>query len=170
MFSVFDKIFTVAQAAKAGGVTEKQLRNWLDRSLIESAADEDRTNTNWRKFAVVDVLQVAVIGRLSAYGVGIEMADEIYHKILGGRLKIFRRFKKPPENALSAMLKVIKICFSHPKSTRPMRYWSSETPQMPDYFTAEDPPGDYGVIAIHPLFIEVTERLLEIAEAEAKNG
>lgn len=68
------------------------------------------------------------------------------------------------------MLQNVKICFVHPKTKEPLKYWSSESPHMPDFFAVDDAPGDYAAIAVMPLFKEVVGRLLKIAEAGGKDG
>lgn len=167
MFSLSAQIFTFGMAAKGAGITEKQLRNWLARSLIDIPADDDRTEGNWRRFAVTDVLHVATVARLSRYGVQIEKADQIYRRSVGGSLQVFKRFKNAPEDALVAFLKPIEILFTQQTGENELRWRQTQAGQTPD-FAADDAPTDYTIVSMRALLKEVMGRLLVIAEQEAK--
>lgn len=68
---------TFALAAKAAGITEKQLRNWLDKAQIALEGDDERSEGQWRRFSLIDVVRLGIVGTLASYGVPVMQAAEI---------------------------------------------------------------------------------------------
>lgn len=66
-----------SDAATAARVTERQLRNWLDRQQFRPLGDAGREDGRWRRFAPVDVVRLAVFGRLVANGCTVAEAGDI---------------------------------------------------------------------------------------------
>jgi len=70
-------------ATHAVGISQKRVRNWLDRNLIHLDADEERTGeTKHRRFSELDVMRLGVIARLTVYGFSAERASEIVEELL----------------------------------------------------------------------------------------
>lgn len=172
MLSLSAQSFTFGQAAKGAGITEKQLRNWLARSLIELPADDDRTEANWRKFAVTDIFHIAVVARLSRYGVSIPDADMIYRKFVGSKLEATKRFKNMPQDALVAMLRPIAIAISQPLGDAEPRYWQINTlaDSSPVDFDASDAPTDYALVSMQTLMLSVIRRLIALVDREGADN
>jgi DNA-binding transcriptional MerR regulator len=68
---------TFSHAARAAGVTDRTLRNWLDRGQVILEGDDGRVGATWRRFSILDVVRLAIIGRLVDYGVPVAEAYEI---------------------------------------------------------------------------------------------
>jgi hypothetical protein len=77
MRPIGDAQVTFGQAARAAGITEKQLRNWLDKGQVLLIGDDKREQGQWRKFAIIDLIRIASVGRLVSYGVDVSTAYEL---------------------------------------------------------------------------------------------
>lgn len=60
--------------------TPKTLRNWLQRDQVTLFSDSG--GTGWREFSYPDVALLAVVRRLVRYGMKVEIADALAHKIV----------------------------------------------------------------------------------------
>ncbi|MGH6792858.1 MAG: hypothetical protein ACRECF_09000 [Methyloceanibacter sp.] len=68
---------TFTRAAYAAGISEKQLRGWLDNSKVGLEGDDDRSEGQWRRFSLIDVVRLGIVGTLVSYGVPVVLAAEI---------------------------------------------------------------------------------------------
>jgi hypothetical protein len=71
---------TFKLAAHAAGITEKQLRNWLDKAQVSLQGDDERSEGQWRRFSLVDVVRIGIIGAIVGYGIPVTLAAEIINK------------------------------------------------------------------------------------------
>ena len=100
---------TFRHAARAAGVTEKTLRNWLDRGQVILSGDDDREEGTWRRFSILDVVRLAIIGRISAYGLAVRDAAEIVSDMVDDRTQALMRFRSTPPGALVAGLHGLRL-------------------------------------------------------------
>jgi hypothetical protein len=168
-------------AAKAAGVKEQQLRNWLARELIYLPADADRTDLNWRQFGVTDILHIAAVARLVKYGVAVRLADWVYRTFVAGQLVKFRK-QRPAgssENFIDSylqMLDPIDIRISHDEGGQiscsganllgphyfdlpPGVELIGQDSNPAVVFAAEDAPTDFAVLSMKNLLKVVLQRL-----------
>ena len=83
-------------ATHAVGISQKRVRNWLDRNLIHLDADEERAGeTGHRRFSQLDVIRLGIIARLTVYGFSAERASEIVEDLLDGLLDVSEFPAKP---------------------------------------------------------------------------
>lgn len=66
---------TYGETAVAIDRPEKTLRGWLDRKQVVVNADQ-RRGTNWRRFTPRDILVLAVMARLTRFGLPNRLAGE----------------------------------------------------------------------------------------------
>jgi hypothetical protein len=71
---------TFKLAAHAAGITEKQLRNWLDKAQVSLQGDDERSEGQWRRFSLIDVVRLGIVGAIVGYGVPVTLAAEIINK------------------------------------------------------------------------------------------
>lgn len=84
---------TFTLAARAAGVTEKQLRNWLDKAQVPLQGDDERSEGQWRRFSLIDVVRLAVVGSLVRYGIPIVTAADLVGDSVDLRLADFADFE-----------------------------------------------------------------------------
>lgn len=77
-----DAQVTFGEAARAAGITEKQLRNWLDKGQVLLIGDNKREQGQWRKFAIIDLIRLAAVGRLVGYGLDVSTAYELVRNMV----------------------------------------------------------------------------------------
>jgi DNA-binding transcriptional MerR regulator len=66
-----------AAAAKITRLSEKRIRNWLDNAHVRLDADERRLDTSkHRRFSRLDLIRLALVGRLTALGFSAERASK----------------------------------------------------------------------------------------------
>jgi DNA-binding transcriptional MerR regulator len=65
-------------AAYCAEVDEKRIRNWMDRKSIRLDANAKRVKGRYRRFSELDVIRLAIISRLSKFGL---TADEASHSV-----------------------------------------------------------------------------------------
>lgn len=104
---------TFAHAARAAGLTEKTLRNWLDRGQVILTGDEEREGASWRRFSLLDVVRLACVGRLASYGFSVRDAAVMVDDLIADRLSLLRRYRNTPPNAIAAALHGTTIALSH---------------------------------------------------------
>src|SRR5512147_1616517 len=104
---------TFSLAAHAAGITEKALRNWLDKGQVWLEGDDDREQGQWRRFSLMDVVRLAVIGSLVRYGIGVPAAAEIIATNVDHKLRAFARDPCAPRRALYAALNSVTIVISN---------------------------------------------------------
>lgn len=118
---------TFGFAAKAAGISEATLRNWLDRGQVWLEGDDEREEGAWRRFALVDVVRLAIVGRLVGYGLTVEQAAEYASDAFDGLFRYLcddrrtNRFTLPHSLRGYAMALIrngeqITIRLGHPKS------------------------------------------------------
>jgi hypothetical protein len=101
---------TFTQAARAAGITEKQLRNWLDKQQVRLEADQGRGERKWRRFQLLDVLRLAVVGSIVRYGISVgsavEMVRSIDTKLRALSAEVHAGFRKrfPPTAGVSIVI------------------------------------------------------------------
>jgi DNA-binding transcriptional MerR regulator len=94
---------TFRQVAQAAGITEKTLRNWLDRNQVRLDAQRDRSGEKWRRFSVEDAVRIALIGKLSMFGIPIVQAASVIEDFVGSQIVRATSTFNKPEN-LSHMM------------------------------------------------------------------
>ena len=100
---------TFGNAARAAGLPEKTLRNWLDRGQVLLEGDDEREGGNWRRFSVLDVIRLAIIGRLVAYGLTVTMAYELVADTVDNQTRALIAYRNTPPRALAAILSGITL-------------------------------------------------------------
>lgn len=69
MFMFEGRFYTLAQGAKAAGLSPKQVRNWMDRGYLPLADPGDAGK--WRKMTGLEVYELALTARLIRYGASV---------------------------------------------------------------------------------------------------
>lgn len=69
--------------AAGADMSEKRFRNWLDAGYLPAPADADG---KWRLFSFTELFRIAIVARLSAFGVPVETAiglipDRVEHAL-----------------------------------------------------------------------------------------
>ena len=78
---------SLSRAAALADVHWVQIRNWLDRDQIILDADKKRKGQH-RRFGFLDILRIAVMGRLTRYGIPAEQAGLIVQAITIGSVDV----------------------------------------------------------------------------------
>jgi hypothetical protein len=74
-----------AAATFAAGISQKRVRNWLDRDLIFLDANAERGDAGkHRRFTELDCVRMGLVGRLTRYGFAPEGASKIAEEIFFG--------------------------------------------------------------------------------------
>jgi hypothetical protein len=77
-----------AAATFAVGISQKRVRNWLDRDLIFLDANAGRGDAGkHRRFTELDSVRMGIVGRLTRYGFAPEWASKITEEIFFGCLE-----------------------------------------------------------------------------------
>ena len=95
---------TFGHAARAAGIAEKQLRNWLDKGQVLLQGEDERVDGQWRRFSFIDVIRLAVIGTLVRYGVRVSMAADIIRDNVDSKLYSLANRRNAPPRAMAAAL------------------------------------------------------------------
>lgn len=69
-------VFTFTITCGLAGVTPKALRGWLDRGQVDFGG-ADREEGGWRRFTFAEIFQIAIIGSIVKYGLGVSLANEV---------------------------------------------------------------------------------------------
>lgn len=103
---------TFALAAKAAGITDKQLRNWLDKGQVLLQGDDDRGEGQWRRFSLIDVVRLGIIGAIVRYGVKVTDAGDIIRDNVDSKLMTLAGHDNAPRQAISASMRGVTILIS----------------------------------------------------------
>src|SRR5262245_6693088 len=79
--SVVENGFSLSDAAIAAGVEPTRLKNWLDRSQVRLDGERPEVGKH-RRFSFVDVVRIAVVGRLTRFGIKVERADALVARVI----------------------------------------------------------------------------------------
>lgn len=92
---------TFASAVRAAGLTNRQLRGWVDKKQVHLHGDSERTDGQWRRFSPVDVARLALIGEIVKHGVGIADAQRIVAGAVDGVFGRLASFKNAPVETIA---------------------------------------------------------------------
>jgi hypothetical protein len=104
MTPTLDRKLRFSDAVYAIGTTPKQLRNWLQRRLVEIDTPRPE-NGGWSEYSFYDIAILALVKRLVDFGIEVSAASDIanktmeFHPVRGELTKI----KEIPANALAIM-------------------------------------------------------------------
>jgi hypothetical protein len=71
-----------AAATFAVGISQKRVRNWLDREQVYFDANEQREESGkHRRFTELDCIRIGIVGRLTRYGFSPERASDIVEEM-----------------------------------------------------------------------------------------
>ncbi|MFG1204404.1 MerR family transcriptional regulator [Xanthobacter aminoxidans] len=87
---------TFATAVRAAGLTNRQLRGWVDKKQVHLHGDSERTDGQWRRFSPVDVARLALIGEIVKHGVGVVDAQRIVANTVDPAFLRLASFKSAP--------------------------------------------------------------------------
>ncbi len=96
---------TFTGAVRASGNTERQLRHWVDNAQVTLQGDSEREQGQWRRFSLVDVVRLAIIGTLVRYGIPVSVADEVVIMAVDPRLSAFASHVVVPRRAVQVALR-----------------------------------------------------------------
>jgi len=168
---------TYGVAAVASDVTQETLRGWLKRKQVElePEAGPERSR-GWRRFTIRDCFQLALVGRLSGFGVPIRMADDFAREILdevfdgqnGAQPRNLRwtipeyfKLRKYVES-IAAKSAPAFVCFHEGE----WHLWSDTSTEVPDSLFAwpfaELGAASWGTILIGTVFLGVLDRFEDI--------
>ena len=103
---------TFGIAARAAGLSEKALRNWLDKGQVGLEFDRDREGASWRRFSILDVMRLAVIGALVRYGLRVQVAVSLVDTEMAAALRALATYRKTPPRAAAARFMNLRIAVS----------------------------------------------------------
>lgn len=149
---------TFSDAAKAANVTDRQLRNWLDRQQFRPLGDDGREDGRWRRFAPVDVVRLAVFGRLVANGCTAAEAGDIISIYID------------PFYSLMAYKNRLDATTDWPLYHAQMKLHHSEGgPQISIGFFDPDPP-DFVILSLDAIARQAIGKIEEIAAGASADG
>jgi broad specificity phosphatase PhoE len=96
MISLDRAQITIAHSATAIGVSDKQLRNWLDRGLVTLEGADERDKGEWRRLSIRDVIRFSIVARIAAYGLKIEEANELVIEMVDDWIDTAARSRREP--------------------------------------------------------------------------
>lgn len=82
-----DSIFTIGQAAQIAGISDKSLRNWLDKGQMRITHDNEREEGGWRRLSLVEIFQISAIARLIKYGFGVSWSSEVLRDAVQAQMR-----------------------------------------------------------------------------------
>jgi hypothetical protein len=125
---------TFSRAAVAAGLTEKTLRGWLDRGQVILEGDAEREEGAWRRFSILDVVRLAIIGRVVRYGFEVRTAYEIVASTVDGKLRLVASYRNTPPSVIPAALQGLVIVLAYVDGKRVLRigYSPADRPDVSD--------------------------------------
>lgn len=103
--------YTFTEAALAAGVTPRTLRNWVDRNQIELLTLRQREAGEWRRFALVDILHLAIVAEMVPYCVPVERASALANEMIGQRVFFMDAYNNTPAFVVRAALRTEDYIF-----------------------------------------------------------
>lgn len=74
--------FALGHVCEVAGVSQTQLRNWLNRQSVTLAADQNRQAGKWRYFSGADALRIAAAAQFSRLHLPMDWADYIAGEVV----------------------------------------------------------------------------------------
>ncbi|HEY8947384.1 MAG TPA: MerR family transcriptional regulator [Rhizomicrobium sp.] len=110
-------LFKFGQAAHVAGVSEKMLRNWLDRRQVSIEDSQfDHQHGKWRQFSFVDVFTLTLIGRLVRYGITVEDADRVALSVIKDGMRRQWRHNRVSHDVVTKYLAEKRIFVGQPNT------------------------------------------------------
>jgi hypothetical protein len=90
-----DPIFPMGQAARLAGLSEKTVRNWIDREQIDLPDPEPGMVR--RRLSMADVIQISLVGAVVKFGFDVAVASDAISATVGKTLERAKRTGSGPE-------------------------------------------------------------------------
>lgn len=106
MSSAFDHTIRFGDAANAIMATPKSLRNWMQRSQVAFFSPD---TGGWKSFCVADLILLALVRRLAAFGLTLDQTNEIQKRLFDEIMPSRDALEKTPILAFIGAFKDFKL-------------------------------------------------------------
>jgi hypothetical protein len=127
MNEVAHKRFKFGQAAYGIGVTEKTLRNWLQRGQVDLVTERGPDDAHY-SFAIADLVVLSVVAELVRYGCPVRTAYDGLDP-LRRHFSMLSMFKNAPFAAAAAALVPMQIFVTNQHGVWNIKLLQTNTPQ-----------------------------------------
>jgi len=157
MNEIAEKRFKFGQAAYGIGVTEKTLRNWLQRGQVDLITERGPDDAHY-SFAFADLVILSAVAELVRYGCPVRTAfDGLVD--LRRPLAMLAMYKNTPMSAVDAAIASMVLDVNNDEGLWKIEYKRSEKINM---FSTDHSQSSYLVINLSMVLSDVFARMTEL--------
>lgn len=108
MVLINSPILTTGEAARLAGMTEKTLRNWLDREQVTLPTPRGKTQ---KRLSMLDCIKLAAVSKAVNYGFNVQFANAAVESAFAGTLDHMKRTPFPHWTALEPIANTYLVIY-----------------------------------------------------------